>query len=247
MCRVLDLLSATDGQFVTVTADAGSPVLTARITGRDYLGDTLQRDIEIVPGSTVTINSNGDSDRFATVHRMQTLGSMIGERINIQNAGSRQTQFTISGTLHDGDSDTEVVTVSAGGTTSGQKYFKTVTDIKANLNPNGNVIIGTRDQDAIFTSQSPNSSERVSIQNAGTQSTIFTVNGTLENGSSDTETISVSAGATQSGTTNFKTITSISANVDPDGAITIGTSSDPDSIIDTVTPGSSGSISLKHT
>ena len=28
-----DLLSATDGQFVTVTADAGSPVLTARITG----------------------------------------------------------------------------------------------------------------------------------------------------------------------------------------------------------------------
>ena len=60
---------------------------------------------------------------------------------------------SISGTLHDGDSDTEVVTVSAGGTTSGQKYFKTVTDIKANLNPNGNVIIGTvRDQDAIFTS-----------------------------------------------------------------------------------------------
>ena len=240
-----DLLSATDGQFVTITADAGSPVLTARITGRDYLGDTLQREIEIVPGSTVTINSNGDSDRFATVDSMQTLGSMIGERINIQNAGSRQTQFTISGTLHDGDSDTEVVTVSAGGTTSGQKYFKTVTDIKANLNPNGNVIIGTvRDQDAIFTSQSPNSSERVSIQNAGTQNTIFTVNGTLENGSSDTETISVSAGATQSGTTNFKTITSISANVDPDGAITIGTSSDPDGIIDTVTPGSSGSISL---
>ena len=40
---------------MTVTADAGSPVLTARITGRDYLGDTLQREIEIVPGSTVTI------------------------------------------------------------------------------------------------------------------------------------------------------------------------------------------------
>ena len=240
-----DLLSATDGQFVTVTADAGSPVLTVRINGRNYLGDAHQRDIEIVPGSTVTINSNGDSDRFATVHRMRTLGSMIGERINIQNAGSRQTQFTISGTLHDGDSDTEVVTVSAGGTTSGQKYFKTVTDIKANLNPNVNVINGTlRDQDAIFTSQSPNSSERVSVQNAGTQNTIFTVNGTLENGSSDTETISVSAGATQSGTTNFKTITSISANVDPNGAITVGTSSDPDGIIDTTTPGSSGSISL---
>ncbi len=240
-----DLLSATDGQFVTVTADAGSPVLTVRINGRNYLGDALERDIEIVPGSTVTINSNGDSDRFATVHRMRTLGSMIGERINIQNAGSRQTQFTISGTLHDGDSDTEVVTVSAGGTTSGSKYFKTVTDIKANLNPNGNVIIGTvRDQDAVFTSQSPNSSERVNIQNAGTQNTIFTVNGTLENGSSDTETISVSAGATQNGTTNFKTITSISANVNPDGAITIGTSSDPDGIIDTVTPGSSGAISL---
>ena len=240
-----DLLSATDGQFVTVTADAGSPVLTVRINGRNYLGDAHQRDIEIIPGSTVTINSNGDSDRFATVHRMQTLGSMIGERINIQNSGSRQTQFTISGTLHDGDSDTEVITVSAGGTTSGLKFFKTVTDIKANLNPNGNVIIGTvRDQDAIFTSQSPNSSERVSIQNAGTQNTIFTVNGTLENGSSDTETISVSAGATQSGTTNFKTITSISANVDPDGAITVGTSSDPDGIIDTTTPGSSGSISL---
>ena len=239
------MLSATDGQFVTVTADAGSPVLTVRINGRNYLGDALQRDIEIIPGSTVTINSNGDSDRFATVHRMQTLGSMIGERINIQNSGSRQTQFTISGTLHDGDSDTEVITVSAGGTTSGLKFFKTVTDIKANLNPNGNVIIGTvRDQDAIFTSQSPNSSERVSIQNAGTQNTIFTVNGTLENGSTNTETISVSAGATQSGTTNFKTITSISANVDPDGAITIGTSSDPDGIIDTVTPGSSGSISL---
>ena len=240
-----DLLSATDGQFVTVTADAGSPVLTVRINGRNYLGDGLERDIEIVPGSTVTINSNGDSDRFATVQRMQTLGSMIGERINIQNAGSRQTQFTISGTLHDGDSDTEVITVSAGGTTSGSKYFKTVTDIKANLNPNGNVVIGTvRDQDAILTSQSPNSSERVSIQNAGTQNTIFTINGTLENGTSDTETISVSAGATQSGTTNFKTITSISANVNPDGAITIGTSSDPDGIIDTVTPGSSGSISL---
>ncbi len=240
-----DLLSATDGQFITVTADAGSPVLTVRINGRNYLGDALERDIEIVPGSTVTINSNGDSDRFATVHRMRTLGSMIGERVNIQNAGSRQTQFTISGTLHDGDSDTEVITVSAGGTNSGEKFFKTVTDIKANLNPNGNVIVGTvRDQDAIFTSQSPNSSERVSIQNAGTQNTIFTVNGTLENGSSDTETISVSAGATQSGTTNFKTITSISANVDPDGAITIGTSSDPDGIIDTVTPGSSGSISL---
>ena len=240
-----DLLSATDGQFVTVTADAGSPVLTVRINGRNYLGDAHQRDIEIIPGSTVTINSNGDSDRFATVHRMQTLGSMIGERINIQNSGSRQTQFTISGTLHDGDSDTEVITVSAGGTTSGLKFFKTVTDIKANLNPNGNVIIGTvRDQDAIFTSQSPNSSERVSIQNAGTQNTIFTVNGTLENGSTNTETISVSAGATQSGTTNFKTITSISANVDPDGAITVGTSSDPDGIIDTTTPGSSGSISL---
>ena len=72
---------------------------------------------------------------------------------------------------------------------------------------------------------------------------LFSVNGTLENGSSDTETISVSAGATQSGTTNFKTITSI-ANVNPDGAITIGTSSDPDGIIDTITPGSSGSISL---
>ena len=240
-----DLLSATDGQFVTVTADAGSPVLTAKIIGRNYLGDILERDIQIVPGSTVTINSNGDSDRFASVDQMQTLGSMIGERINIQNAGSRQTQFTISGTLHDGDSDTEVITVSAGGTTSGTKFFKTVTDIKANLNPNGNVIIGTvRDQDAIFTSQSPNSSERVSIQNAGTQNTNFTVNGTLENGSTDTETISVSAGATQSGTTNFKTITSISANVNPDGAITIGTSSDPDGIIDTVTPGSSGSISL---
>ena len=240
-----DLLSATDGQFVTVTADAGSPVLTVRINGRNYLGDAHQRDIEIIPGSTVTINSNGDSDRFATVHRMQTLGSMIGERINIQNSGSRQTQFTISGTLHDGDSDTEVITVSAGGTTSGLKFFKTVTDIKANLNPNGNVIIGTvRDQDAIFTSQSPNSSERVSIQNAGTQNTIFTVNGTLENGSTNTETISVSAGATQSGTTNFKTITSISANVDPNGAITVGTSSDPDGIIDTTTPGSSGSISL---
>ena len=240
-----DLLSATDGQFVTVTADAGSPVLTVRINGRNYLGDAHQRDIEIIPGSTVTINSNGDSDRFATVHRMRTLGSMIGERINIQNSGSRQTQFTISGTLHDGDSDTEVITVSAGGTTSGLKFFKTVTDIKANLNPNGNVIIGTvRDQDAIFTSQSPNSSERVSIQNAGTQNTIFTVNGTLENGSTNTETISVSAGATQSGTTNFKTITSISANVDPNGAITVGTSSDPDGIIDTTTPGSSGSISL---
>ena len=70
-----DLLSATDGQFVTVTADAGSPVLTVRINGRNYLGDAHQRDIEIIPGSTVTINSNGDSDRFATVHRMQTLGS----------------------------------------------------------------------------------------------------------------------------------------------------------------------------
>ena len=47
---------------------------------RNYLGDAHQRDIEIIPGSTVTINSNGDSDRFATVHRMQTLGSMIGEK-----------------------------------------------------------------------------------------------------------------------------------------------------------------------
>ena len=77
------MLSATDGQFITVTADAGSPVLTVRINGRNYLGDALERDIEIVPGSTVTINSNGDSDTFATVHRMRTLGSMIGERINI--------------------------------------------------------------------------------------------------------------------------------------------------------------------
>ena len=42
----------------------------------------------------------------------------------------------------------------------------------------------------------------------------------------------------------LKTITSISANVDPNGAITVGTSSDPDGIIDTTTPGSSGSISL---
>ena len=114
----------------------------SNINFTNSIDNTLERDIEIVPGSTVTINSNGDSDRFATVHRMRTLGSMIGERINIQNSGSRQTQFTISGTLHDGDSDTEVITVSAGGTTSGSKYFKTVTDIKANLNPNGNVIIG---------------------------------------------------------------------------------------------------------
>ena len=38
-----DLLSATDGQFVTVTADAGSPVLTVRINGRNYLGDAHQR------------------------------------------------------------------------------------------------------------------------------------------------------------------------------------------------------------
>ena len=33
----------------------------------------------------VTINSNGIQIENATVHRMQTLGSMIGERINIQN------------------------------------------------------------------------------------------------------------------------------------------------------------------
>ena len=38
------------------------------------------KDIEIIPGSPNN-KFKCDSDRFATVHRMQTLGSMI-ERIN---------------------------------------------------------------------------------------------------------------------------------------------------------------------
>ncbi len=194
------------------TAQSGTASTTLTING---INSVAADSDGLVVNQTVGNNSN-----FSITGALSGLASSsLNSRITISSpTNNTSATFTITGTDIDGNAQTETITGINNNSVTGTKFFKTVTQISTDNNAD-DINVGTT---AFFESSS---GTRVSITSTGNESDkTFTIVGTDADGISKTETISgPTLGNTVSSVGLFKTITSITPNINTSGNIEIGT------------------------
>ncbi len=173
----------------------------------------------VVDSDGLVVNQTvGNNSNFNITGALSSLASSsLNSRITISSpTNNTSATFTITGTDIDGNAQTETITGINNNSVTGTKYFKTVTQISTDNNAND-----------IYVGATPGfgSGTRVSITSTSNESDkTFTIVGTDTDGQSKTETI---IGPTQGNTVTslglFKTITTITPNINTSGNIEIGT------------------------
>ena len=194
------------------TAQSGTAATALTINGLNSV--TADSD-GLVDNETVGNNSNFTIDGALSSIASSSLNSRITISSSTNNTSAT---FTITGTDIDGNAQTETITGVNNNSVTGTKFFKTVTQISTDNNAN-NINVGTTPG---FGSVS---GTRVSITSSGNESDkTFTIVGTDTEGLDKTETISgPTLGKTVSTLGLFKTITSITPNINTSGSIQVGT------------------------
>ena len=172
------------------------------------------------PTAAGTMAMNGD------LYTSSTLTEFTSERyISITSAGDDSgITFKITGTNKEGHVIQDVVTGPNTMMVASTLKFLTVTNIRISAAATGNIIIGSL---GVATFADPG---HVAVVSVGTDTSVtFTIYGTDRFGRDITETITGSDGSTATGSSNFATVTKVTASADTASTVTIGSADEMDS------------------
>ncbi len=212
--RIKARFNGTSENITNSIATAQSATAATALTINGLNSVTADND-GLVDNETVGNNSNFTIDGALS----SIASSSLNSRITISSSSNNTSAtFTITGTDIDGNAQTETITGVNNNSVTGTKFFKTVTQISTDNNAD-NINVGTTPGFGSI------SGTRVSITSTANESDkTFTIVGTDTDGLDKTETISgPTLGNTVTSLGLFKTITSITPNINTSGNIEIGT------------------------